>query len=193
MTEKTLSQALVAAQKAFGPALKTANNPHFKSRYADLAAVVEAVIDGLNDNGIYLFQRTIECETGVKIETIFIHESGEERSMGIVHMPVQRNDAQAYGSALTYARRYSLMAACGVAPEDDDGNQATAKPAPQVKKTADYSTYEKEKLEILVEAATHGIESLTEAFKSIPASAEKAQFWKDHGSDLKNIANGGEQ
>ena len=123
---KDISAALVKAQKEFGPALKTSSNPHFKSRYADLAACVEAVIDALNNNGIALVQRTDLCESGVIVETTFVHESGEVISAGKLHVPSSKHDAQGYGSALTYARRYSLMAACGIAPEDDDGNAATA-------------------------------------------------------------------
>ena len=118
---KEIASALVKAQKAFGPALKTSSNPHFKSRYADLAACVEAVMGGLNDNGIALIQQTHECESGVMVETVFVHESGETYSAGKLHVPAVKHDAQGYGSALTYARRYSLMAACGIAPEDEDG------------------------------------------------------------------------
>jgi len=125
---KNLATALVKAQKAFGPALKTSTNPHFKSRYADLAACVEAVIDALNDNGIALIQKNYDCTNGVMIETMFVHESGEMLECGILHVPANKQDAQGYGSALTYARRYSLMAACGIAPEDDDGNTAMRKP-----------------------------------------------------------------
>jgi ERF superfamily len=117
-----VSAALVKAQKAFGPALKTSSNPHFKSKYADLSACVEAVIDALNENGIALIQRNIEVPSGVCIETVFVHESGEMLSSGPLHVPAAKQDPQGYGSALTYARRYSLMAACGIAPEDDDGN-----------------------------------------------------------------------
>jgi hypothetical protein len=124
---KNLATALVKAQKAFGPALKTSTNPHFKSRYADLASCVEAVIDALNDNGIALIQKNYDCTNGVMIETMFIHESGEMLECGILHVPANKQDAQGYGSALTYARRYSLMAACGIAPEDDDGNTAVRK------------------------------------------------------------------
>lgn len=119
---KQIASALVKAQKDFGPALKTSTNPHFKSRYADLAACVEAVIDALNANGIALVQRNIETESGVCVETVFVHESGEMLSSGPLHVPAAKQDPQGYGSALTYARRYSLMAACGIAPEDDDGN-----------------------------------------------------------------------
>lgn len=122
---KNIASALVKAQKAFGPALKTNTNPHFRSKYADLSACVEAVIDSLNSNGIALIQQTHECENGVIVETVFVHESGETLSSGKLHVPASKHDAQGYGSALTYARRYSLMAACGIAPEDDDGNAAS--------------------------------------------------------------------
>jgi hypothetical protein len=127
---KQIATALVKAQKAFGPALKSSLNPHFKSRYADLSACVEAVIEGLNGAGIALIQRTSEDLTGVTIETVFLHESGEMLECGKLHVPASKQDPQGYGSALTYARRYSLMAACGIAPEDDDGNAATRKPIP---------------------------------------------------------------
>ena len=120
-----ISAALVKAQKDFAPALKSSANPHFKSRYADLAACVEAVIDALNANGIFLMQKNYPSDNGVTVETVFIHESGETISGGILTVPATRHDAQGYGSALTYARRYSLMAACGIAPEDDDGNAAS--------------------------------------------------------------------
>lgn len=122
---KQIASALVKAQKAFGPALKTSTNPHFKSRYADLSACVEAVVDALNENGIALLQPTQMCADGVIVETVFLHESGEEWRSGVLHVPATKLDPQGYGSALTYARRYSLMAACGIAPEDDDGNAAS--------------------------------------------------------------------
>lgn len=124
MIEK-IAAAMVAAQKGFAPALKCATNPHFKSRYADLAAVVEAVIDSLNNNGIMLMQKTHDAHNGVIVETTFLHESGEVMDAGRLFVPAAKLDPQGFGSALTYARRYSLMAACGIAPEDDDGNAAT--------------------------------------------------------------------
>ena len=131
---KQIAAALVKAQKGFSPALKTSTNPHFKSRYADLSACVEAVIDSLNDNGIALIQNTHEDMTGVTVETVFLHESGETISTGKLHVPAGKQDPQGYGSALTYARRYSLMAACGIAPEDDDGN-AASRQKPQAPKS----------------------------------------------------------
>ena len=130
---KNISAALVKAQKAFGPALKTKNNPHLKSKYADLLACTEAVTDALNNNGIFLMQPTHSCDDGVIVETLFIHESGEQISSGRLYIKAAKLDPQGLGSALTYARRYSLMAACGIAQEDDDG-QAASKPEP-VKQT----------------------------------------------------------
>jgi hypothetical protein len=125
--DKLAVAAFVKAQMKFGAALKTSTNPHFKSRYADLSACVEAVIDGLHENGLGLIQTTHPSETGVAVETILLHESGGKISGGILHVPATKQDAQGYGSALTYARRYSLMATCGIAPEDDDGNAASRK------------------------------------------------------------------
>lgn len=125
MEIKKIAAALVKAQKEFGPALKAKTNPAFRSKYADLGACIEAVIDGLNNNGIMLMQPCHEVENGVTVETVFIHESGEVYSAGKLHVPAVKQDPQGYGSAITYARRYSLMSACGIAPEDDDGNMAS--------------------------------------------------------------------
>jgi hypothetical protein len=140
------AKAFVKAQKAFGPALKSKNNPAFRSKYADLGACIEAVIDALNDNGITLLQRTHPDDTGVTVETVLLHESGEKWDSGPLHVPASKQDPQGYGSALTYARRYSLMAACGIAPEDDDGNAASkpatkqaAKPAAETEPPKDMS------------------------------------------------------
>jgi len=122
---KQISAAFVKAKKSFSPALKDKTNPHFKSKYADLGACIDAVEDALLANGIAMLQETFEDATGITVETVFLHESGEERRCGKLHVPAAKQDPQGYGSALTYARRYSLMAACGIAPEDDDGNAAS--------------------------------------------------------------------
>lgn len=126
-----IATALVKAQKQFAPAIKSSTNPHFKSKYADLATCIEAVLDALNDNGIALIQQTHPAEQGITVETMFIHESGESLSGGQLTFPASKLDPQGYMSALTYARRGSLMAACGIAPEDDDGNDASRRPMPR--------------------------------------------------------------
>jgi hypothetical protein len=122
---KTIAAAFVKAQAAFGPALKTSDNPHFRSKYAGLDACIEAVVGALHANGIALMQRNVPCESGVSVETILLHASGETISGGILHVPASKQDAQGYGSALTYARRYGILTLCGIAPEDDDGNAAS--------------------------------------------------------------------
>lgn len=128
---KQIAPAFIKAKKAFGPALKDKTNPAFRSRYADLGACLEAVDDALLENGIAVYQETFMDDTGVTVETVFLHESGESIRSGRLHVPAAKQDPQGYGSALTYARRYSLMAACGIAPEDDDGNAASKAPAPR--------------------------------------------------------------
>jgi len=128
---KTIAPAFVKAKKAFSPALKDKTNPAFRSKYADLGACLEAVNDALLENGIALIQETHEDASGVTVETVLLHESGECIKGGRLHVPASKQDPQGYGSALTYARRYSLMAICGIAPEDDDGNAASKQaPAP---------------------------------------------------------------
>ena len=143
---KNIATALVKAQKAFAPLLKTSINPAFNrggkgGKYADLASCVDAVMDSLNSNGIALVQHLSECADGVIVETVFIHESGEVLTCGKLHVPAAKQDPQGYGSALTYARRYSLMAACGIAPEDDDGN-AASRPRSSVDESAMYDHIE---------------------------------------------------
>ena len=129
-----IATALLVAKKAFGPALKDKTNPAFKSKYADLGACLDAVADPCTEAGIVLYQETSEDDTGVTVETVFLHESGESLRCGKLHVPASKQDPQGYGSALTYARRYSLMTACGIAPEDDDGNAASKTATPTAAK-----------------------------------------------------------
>ena len=126
---KNIAAALAAAQAQMGKALKSANNPHFKSKYADLSSVVDATMPALNANGIAVIQPMQESETGRVVMTKFIHTSGEVLECAIP-LIVAKNDMQGLGSAITYARRYGLMSLAGIAPEDDDGN-AAAKAAPR--------------------------------------------------------------
>ena len=179
-----IATALVKAQKAFGPALKTSTNPHFKSKYADLAACIEAVIDALNENGIALVQQSHHCEDGVIIETLFIHESGETISGGKFHVVASKQDPQGYGSAMTYARRYALQAACGIAPEDDDANRAVA--APRAAEKPSRAVRSKDQVEHLVRQATTP-ELLTTVWKALlPEERELVrEIAAEHGEKLK--------
>lgn len=125
---QNLAKALVEAQKNFGHAQKNKTNPYFKSSYADLATCLDCVLDALHEQGIFLYQKTLDSEKGIRIETIFLHESGESLNCGVLHFPSIKEDPQSYASALTYARRYALMTSCGIAAaeEDDDGMKASS-------------------------------------------------------------------
>jgi len=125
----TLHSAMALAFPEIEGATKDKTNPAFKSKYADLGSVVEAIKPALAKHGLFFTQHNHPCEGGVSVETFVRHASGESLSFGALFVPATKHDAQGYGSALTYARRYSLMTAFGVAPEDDDGN-AAARSAP---------------------------------------------------------------
>lgn len=181
-----IAAAFVKAQKNFAPALKQSVNPHFKSKYVDLAGCVEAVIDALNNEGIALIQNTHESDTGVMVETVFMHESGETLSCGKLHVPAAKQDPQGYGSALTYARRYSLMAACGIAPEDDDGNAASKKkPEPH---PASGAGTKKEAYDSLKPHYREWIDKLAEHVNAEPDYEESHAYIEDKIASAERIA-----
>lgn len=171
-----IASAFIKAKKAFGPALKAKENAHFKSRYADLAMCLDAVDEALLENGIALIQETFMDDTGVTVETVFLHESGEIIRGGKLHVPASKQDPQGYGSALSYARRYSLMTACGIAAEDDDGNAATAPAKAPAKPTAASRAITDVPVLIRAMEATTSIAALQTAF---------ASAWKSSGHDEK--------
>jgi hypothetical protein len=121
---KSLHAAMAAAFPNIAGALKDSNNPHFRSKYADLSSVDAAIRPALSAQDLFYYQMTHEHTGGVCVETIVGHSSGETLSFGKLFVPASKNDAQGYGSALTYCRRYGLMTAFGVCPEDDDGSAA---------------------------------------------------------------------
>jgi hypothetical protein len=123
---KTLSSALNKAQKEIGSAHKGANNPFYKSKYADLGAVMEACKDALNRNGICVLQPVDTAETGTFVETVLLHESGEWVSSSLKVSCKNPDNPQEMGSAISYARRYSLQSIMFIPAEDDDGEKATA-------------------------------------------------------------------
>jgi hypothetical protein len=132
----TLASSMAQAFAEIEAATKSANNPHFKSKYADLGAVIEAVKPALIKHGLFFTQRSHPADHGVSVETVLHHACGEELSLGTLYVPANKQDAQGFGSALTYARRYGLMTAFGVPAEDDDGNAAAAS-APARSNTGD--------------------------------------------------------
>lgn len=124
-----LAAALAKAQGQMTFATKDATNPHFKTRYADLAAVWSAIREPLAANGLSVIQQVTQAEGMVGVRSILAHASGEWVSSDL-QMPVAQKTPQGYGSALTYARRYSLAALVGIAQDDDDGEAGTRPSAP---------------------------------------------------------------
>lgn len=160
-----LAAALARAQGQMQSAKKDADNPFFRSKYADLASVVDAIRAPFSENGLAFTQIPYPTESdSVEIETVLMHASGQWIS-GRVWVPVAKSDAQGYGSALTYARRYGLQSIAGVAAEDDDGNAAAkAKPeAPRKATTTPAAEYQKaaEKIANQAEAAEPMLEGIS--------------------------------
>lgn len=121
---KQIATALLKAQSEMSNPKKGAVNPFFKSKYADLNAIREAVIPILNANGISVLQPIVHVDNKNFVKTILLHESGEymESLTEIIYNKI--NDAQAQGSGISYARRYSLQSFVCVGADDDDGQKA---------------------------------------------------------------------
>lgn len=121
-----LAKALCKAQAVIEGAAKDKNNPAFRSKYADLASCWDAARKPLTDNGLSVMQFPRLTESGVEVETIVLHSSGEfmSETLGI---PLGKRDAHGVGAAITYGRRFGFSALVGICPEDDDGNGAVGK------------------------------------------------------------------
>jgi hypothetical protein len=147
---KSIAPALLAAQKKIGSAAKDAVNPFFKSKYADLGSVMEACKQALNENGISVLQPIGQNESGTTVETILLHESGEFISDVMLISVKELNNPQAQGSAITYARRYSLQSMMFIPAEDDDGEKSTPHKDEEKTKTASPSNPSSEKQRQLI-------------------------------------------
>lgn len=131
MSANALYTALLSAQADFNPVVKNKQNPHLKNYYADLGAVLDAVIDPLATHGLLIVQRFASEQAAPVLITELIHaESGQSISSTLPIVSKDPSDPQKLGGAITYARRYSLLALLGLSPEDDDGN-AAAQPRQQ--------------------------------------------------------------
>jgi hypothetical protein len=121
-----LAKALAKAQAKIKHASKDNVNPHFKSRYADLASCMEAIREPFAENGLAISQPLSNEENKVKCTTILMHESGQWLASDMLMTPVN-NLPQTVGGCVTYLRRYMVLSISGVAPDDDDGNAASGK------------------------------------------------------------------
>jgi hypothetical protein len=190
---ETLAAAMAAAFGAIAAATKGASGQvgQQKYKYADLTSVIEAIKPPLVANGLFFTQHPSPHEKGVEIETILHHKGGESMSLGVLFVPADRGNAQGFGSALTYARRYALVTAFGVPVEDDDGNAAAAAPPKQqprqkpVEKPATITEAQLEELQLLF---THlGVP--VKAFLDVAKVADLAQLpaaWFDRAKGWVN-------
>lgn len=123
-----IAGALAKAQAGMENVAKDRENPHFRSRYATLAGVLDEVRGKLAEQGISIYQAPVNGEgNNIGVATRLLHSSGQWIESAVFVQPT-KFDAQGVGSVLTYLRRYSLMAVAGVGPEDDDGNAAVGRP-----------------------------------------------------------------
>ena len=130
-----IALALAKAQGQMTGAKKDASNSHFRSKYATLEAVIDAVRPALSAHGIAFVQRIETSGTTATCYTTLYHESGESLDSGPMSAEAKGKGAQEIGSATTYLRRYQLMAMAGIAPEDDDGETAQGRPPQQGQQT----------------------------------------------------------
>ena len=121
-----LAAALAKAQGRIHPAPKDADNPFFKSKYASLPAVREAMQAAFAENGLSVVQIPEVVDGQLRLRTILMHSSGQTLDCGALIADVDLSNPQKIGSAITYFRRYSLAAISQtVADDDDDGNAAS--------------------------------------------------------------------
>ncbi len=186
----SLEAALAKALPLLEGAKKNAANPHFKSKYADLGSVIDA-IRPIAEHGIWFRQVLHDSAEGVSVETLYTG-FGETISAGSLFMPASKRDAQGFGSAITYARRYALQTAFGLSTEDDDGN-AAVKSAPEAApaKQPAHSKLKSElrgfvrELESCGDWDTYAAFRETDDFKRLTSEVQKnlPQWW-DGGSDM---------
>lgn len=141
-----ISAALAKASPHIGSANKDSKNPHFKSDYASLESAINASKAALTDEGVFVMQSPGEISEGaIRMATRLVHSSGQwiETTCDV---PLQKRDAQGVGSAITYGRRYSLMAALNIPAADDDGTEAS-KPPPKSSKTPKADVHPDERLD----------------------------------------------
>ena len=124
-----LATALSKAQGEMTGAKRGANNSFFKSKYSDLASIIEAISEPFNSNDLSFIQSPGISENMVTVTTRIMHSSGQWIE-GRIQLPTGKQDAQGFGSAITYAKRYALQGMAGVPSVDDDGQAAVTQHRP---------------------------------------------------------------
>lgn len=205
-----LAAAMAKAQLSMKPAEKDGKNPHFNNRYATLVSCIEACRP-LHENEIAVLQPPVpHGSDGVCVATLLVHSSGEW-IRGELYLPATKKDAQGFGSALSYARRYCLQSTLNMGADDDDGNQAAKSPprqaAPAQRKASpppppksgdltrqleasvandgDWHAWSSGHLSTLRVAAKRGTPALLEAWLGVTDDIKKMNPPPDHVAALK--------
>lgn len=191
-----LAKALSKTQGEIKGALKDSENPFYKSTYADLASGWAACRDALSKNGLAIIQSPgYDFEHNVvSVETLLCHSSGEWQSSMVSAIPVKElseyvdnkktikevesRTPQAIGSCITYLRRYALFATVGIAPEDDDGNAASGKPAIGTQEASNYVA--EQKLSALQKQATEREKQVKSKFGEATTGKSAEEFISSH-------------
>lgn len=190
-----IAKALAGAQSQMTGAKRTAQNPHLKSRYATLEDALDAVALPLNTHGIAYVQLPFAAGPGfVGVSTMLVHESGEHIGSKVT-MPVAKQDAQGHGSAYTYLRRYSLMMVCGIAPTDDDGEEAVKPAAPVAVKAAPTKKVESDATEASIREAINAAKNPQElaaaaarVTKESVSSAARDRLRADYAAAVQKLS-----
>jgi hypothetical protein len=181
-----IAPALVKAQALIEDAVKDSSNPAFRSKYADLSAVLAVIRKPMADNDLCVLQSPNRADGGVEVETRILHKSGEWISQSCF-IPITKWDAHGTGSGITYGRRYGLMAIFCIGTEDDDGNTAVQSgPTAPAKKVMPKVNVEKV-LDAGKAAAVNGTDALRDWYKGLP-NDERGAIDADSLNVLKALA-----
>lgn len=177
-----LAEALSRAQGQIDDATKTGVNPHFRSKYADLAAVRSVIREPLAVNDISIIQAPRTLDGEVEVETMLLHKSGEYISETL-RLPVGKWDAHGIGSGISYARRYGLLSILALAAADDDGNEAVEKAPARLAPQSNVGPMFNEARQ----AAAQGNDALAKFWKTLEEDQRNA-FPADLRKELKATA-----
>ena len=183
-----IAPALVKAQALIEGAVKDSSNPAFRSKYADLSAVLAVIRQPMADNDLCVLQSPIRADGGVEVETLILHKSGEWIAQSCF-IPINKWDAHGTGSGITYGRRYGLMSIFCIGTEDDDGNTAVERgPAPPKKATPTISAPKQVEVRTNArDAAKKGTEPLRDFYKAL-SQEDREAITSDFLTELKEMA-----
>ena len=185
MMNDKLIAALIQAQKSITHASKDGKNPYFKSDYATLEEVITTVKPPLNHNGVMFQQVCHPSDIGVCVETVFYGHGGELRT-GQFTVPADKRDPQGFGSALTYAKRYSLSMACGIGHQKDDDAETAMITRKKTDKVYVAPKVTPKELDALISTDTNAVYKIMKKGTLIQATTGESGFLNECRKHLAN-------